>query len=123
MSSAVRRELEEFVAGRGTAQQVVIAAAVAYYRDARSGMRDALRPLVEVIDRASPGIIELGSVAGGSGFDIRLAERPFPRAYEEALRQAAVAALGELPAVTPPPPEGFLSRMLGALQRLFSGSA
>jgi hypothetical protein len=129
MSSAVKRELEGFIAGRRTAQEVAIAAAVAYYRDARSELRHALRPVVDVIDRASPGIIELGSVAGGSGFDVRLAERPFPRAYEDALRQAAVTALDALPAGAEPAseagprPEGLLRRMIGALQRWLSGAA
>jgi len=46
-----------------------------------------------VIDRASPGIVELGIVPGGTGFEVRLAERPFPKEYERELRQAAEAVL------------------------------
>ena len=122
MSSPVRRELEEYIAGRSAAERVVIAASVAYYRDTAGGMREALRPVVDVIDRASPGIIELGSVTGGAGFDVRLAERPFPKTYEDQLRQAAVAALEGLPpAVASPVRAGLVRRMLGAIQRLFSG--
>jgi hypothetical protein len=94
MSSSVRRELEGFVAGRVKAEQLVIAVTAAYYRDSKNGKRETLRPLIEVIDRASPGIVELGIVPGGTGFEIRLAERPFPQEYELELRRAAEAYLG-----------------------------
>ena len=94
MSSSVRRELEGFVAGRVKVEQLVIAVTAAYYRDSRNGKRETLRPLIEVIDRASPGIVELGVVPGGTGFEIRLAERPFPQEYERELRRAAEAYLG-----------------------------
>ena len=93
MSSSVRRELEGFVAGRVKAEQLVIAVTAAYYRDSKNGKRETLRPLIEVIDRASPGIVELGVVPGGTGFEIRLAERPFPQEYEPELRRAAEAVL------------------------------
>jgi len=93
MSSSVRREVEGFVAGRVKAERLVIAVAAAYYRDEGRGTRDGLGPLIEVIDRASPGIVELGSVLGGAGFEVRLAERPFPRQYEAELRRAAEAVL------------------------------
>jgi len=93
MSSSVRHELEGFVAGRVKAERVVSAVAAAYYGDEARRTRDGLGPLIEVIDRASPGIVELGPVQGGSGFEIRLAERPFPRQYEADLRQAAEAVL------------------------------
>ena len=89
MSSSVRRELEGFVAGKVKADRVVIAVAAAYYGDGGRGKRDGLGPLIEVIDRASPGIVELGVVPGGTGFEIRLAERPFPKEYEAELRSAA----------------------------------
>ncbi len=124
MSSPVRRELEEYVAGRVTPERAVIAATVAYYRDAGSGMRDALQPLIEVIDRASPGIVELQSVSGASGFEVRLAERAFPSQYEPELRQAAQAALAGLAAPAASAASlGFLDRIAGALRRLFSASA
>jgi len=93
MSSSVRREVEGFVAGRVKAERLVIAVAAAYYREAGNGKRETLRPLIDVIDRASPGIVELGIVPGGTGFEIRLAERPFPRQYEAELRRAAEAVL------------------------------
>jgi hypothetical protein len=120
MSSPVKRELEDYVAGRGKPERVVITVAVAYYRDAGSGMRDALRPLIDVIDRASPGIVELGGVSGAPGFDVRLAERPFPAEYAEELRRVAEAVLGAMAAETPSPRPGLLRRVLTALQRVFS---
>ena len=93
MSSSIRRELEGFVAGRVQAERLVIAVSAAYYRDSRNGNRETLQPLIDVIDRASPGIVELGTAAGGPGFDIRLAERPFPKQYEAQLREAAETVL------------------------------
>src|SRR5207253_9407836 len=93
MSSSIRRELEGFVAGRVQAERLVIAVAAAYYRDSRNGNRETLQPLIDVIDRASPGIVELGIVSGGAGFEIRLAERLFPKEYETELMRAAEAVL------------------------------
>jgi hypothetical protein len=93
MSSSIRRELEGFVAGGVNPERVVIAVSAAYYRDSRNGNRETLQPLIDVIDRASPGIVEIGIVAGGAGFEIRLAERPFPKEYEPELRRAAEAVL------------------------------
>jgi len=93
MSSSIRRELEGFVAGRVQAERLVIAVSAAYYRDSRNGNRETLQPLIDVIDRASPGIVELGIVSGGAGFEIKLAERPFPREYEPELRRAAEAVV------------------------------
>ena len=93
MSSSIRQELEGFVAGRVKAERIVIAVAAAYYAERGNGKRETLRPLIDVIDRASPGIVELGIVAGGAGFEIRLAERPFPKEYETELMRAAEAVL------------------------------
>src|SRR6266513_586634 len=93
MSSSIRDALEGYVAGRVKAERLVIAVSAAYYRDSRNGNRETLQPLIDVIDRASPGIVELGIVPGGAGFEIRLAERPFPSQYEAELRRAAEAVL------------------------------
>src|SRR4029077_12091348 len=92
-SSPVKDALESYIAGRVKAERLVVAVAAEYYRDARNGKREGLRPLIDVIDRASPGIVELGMVQGGSGFDVRLAERPFPKQYEAQLREAAETVL------------------------------
>src|SRR5438093_9791069 len=93
VSSPVRDALESYLAGRVKAERLVIAVSTEYYREARDGRREALQPLIDVIDRASPGIVELGSADGGPGFDVRLAERPFPKQYEAELRRAAEAVL------------------------------
>src|ERR1043166_1067585 len=93
MFSSVRGELGGFGAGRVRPERVVIAVSAAYYGERGNGKRETLRPLIDVIDRASPGIVELGIVAGGAGVEIRLAERSFPKEYESELKRAAEAVL------------------------------
>lgn len=93
MASPVRDTLEAYVAGRVKAEHVVAVTTAEYYRDARSGMRDALRPVIEVIERASPGVVELSGTADRPGYDVRLAARQFPREYAAQLRAAVEAVL------------------------------
>jgi len=134
------------VAGRVKPERLVAQVAAAYYgrgtageegtlKDslAVGGKRQALRALIEVIDRASPGIVELGSVESGPGFGIRLAERPFPKRYEAELRRAAETYLlqekaGEEVALKDSlavggKRDGLFGRTLQAIRRLFSASA
>src|SRR2546430_10649483 len=92
-SSPVKEALEAYVAGRVKAERLVGAVAAEYYRDALNGKREMLRPLIDLIDRASPGIVELGTVQGGAGVAISLAERPFPKQHEPELPQPAEAGL------------------------------
>src|SRR2546426_11364262 len=92
-SSRVKDALESYLAGRVKAERLVVAVAAEDYRDAANGKREALQPLIDVIDRASPGIVELGTVQGGSGFAISLAERPFPKEHEAELRRGGRAAV------------------------------
>ena len=128
-SSAIKTLLEDYVGGRVPADRLVPVVAEEYYRSrARTG-RDGLRPLMEVIERASPGIVQLARVAEGPGFDIRLAVRPFPAAHEADLRRAAQSVLergtalaGEPRSGAPAPGDGFWSRFLGRVRRLFSAS-
>ncbi|HEX4628623.1 MAG TPA: hypothetical protein VH137_07520 [Gemmatimonadales bacterium] len=126
-TSPVKDTLEGYLAGRVNAERVVIALAAAYYgRDGGRGTRDGLGPLIEVIDRASPGIVELESDPGRAGFGIRLAERPFPPQYEVELRQAVESYLASARTTgviaAPPasgPSTGVVARIVGAIRRLF----
>ena len=137
-SSPISLAIAGYVAGRVTPERLVAQVAAAYYDGGKAGeggreKKEALRPLIEVIDRASPGIVELGSVESGPGFDIRLAERPFPKQYETELRRAAESYLLRERAGEEAGEEtgewgkgkgdGLFGRALQAIRRLFSASA
>jgi hypothetical protein len=128
MSSPVKRELEEYVAGRGGVTRVVAAVMDAYYREGGGGKREALRPVIDVIERAAPGVVELAAAGDTPGFRVRLAERPFPERYTHELRLAAGLALrewssdaGAPPSPSPRPAPGLIHRVLVAIRRIFSG--
>ena len=130
-SSPVKEALESYVAGRVKAERLVVAVASEFYGDAGCGMRDALRPLIEVIDRASPGVVELGTLPDGAGFEVRLAERSFPKQHEAELRRAAEAVLGreEVRAEAGGTageggtvPRRLVARFVAAVRRMFSPS-
>ncbi len=129
-SSPVKEALESYVAGRVKAERLVIAVSAAYYQEAGNGKRETLQPLMDVIDRASPGIVELGTAAGGPGFDIRLAERPFPKQYEAELRRAAEAVLsgggmqnaGWVNPAAATHPASRISHLVSWIRRLLRGS-
>ena len=128
-SSPVRLAIAGYVAGRVTPERLVAQVAAAYYDGGKAGeggraKREELRALIEVIDRASPGIVELGSVESGPGFEIRLAERPFPKQYEAELRRTAETYLLREEAGEGGREKGvLLSRVLGVIRRLFTASA
>src|SRR3989454_12742038 len=124
-SSRVKDALESYLAGRVKAERLVVTVAAEYYRDAANGKREALQPLIDVIDRASPGIVELGTVQGGSRFAISLAERPFPKEHEAELRRAAEAVLsgGGMVEAATGPSSGMIARLVAAVRRMFSPSA
>jgi hypothetical protein len=123
---SVEEALAGYAAGRVTAQQLVGVVAAAYYGNGGRGTRDGLRPIVEVIERAHPGVVELASVPDRPGFAVRLAERPFPKKYEAELRTAVSSALnGEITRAASPTPAptrrpGLLARILRAIRRVFS---
>jgi hypothetical protein len=134
-SSAVSGLLAGYLDGRVPPERLIPAVAVEYYRTGDRKTREALRPVMEIIERASPGVGQLIRTEGGAGFDIRLAERPFPAADEAELRKAvstALAAWGggvgtpeaiaEATTATPGAP-GLFSRLVRAVRRLFSASA
>src|SRR3989442_14494424 len=128
-SSPVSLAIAGYVAGRVTPERLVAQVAAAYYDGGKGGeggraKRKELRALIEVIDRASPGIVELGSVESGPGFEIRLAERPFPKQYEAELRRAAETYLlrgraGEEGGDGGGGKSAGLARGFGAIRRLF----
>lgn len=118
--------LTSYLAGRLTAGQLAAAVTAEYYRATRNGKREALRPIMAVVERAHPGVVELTSSDQRPGFDVRLAERPFPKRYESELREAVQRVLETLPASRFPLPEprplkvGLLGRIVAAIRRVFS---
>jgi hypothetical protein len=124
-SSAAKELLAAYVAGRVPAVRLVPAIAVEYYRSPDAQQRAALRPVMDVIERAAPGVARLARTESGAGFDIQLAERPFPETFETSLKEAAAGALEQWG--TPPPAgsatgSGFWGRLLDRVRRLFSAS-
>jgi len=129
-ASSINDVLAAYVAGREKATRVVAVVAEAYYREAK-GKREGLRPVMDVIERAAPGLVELVGSPGKPGFEIRLAQREFPKAYEADLKRAVEAALAgggkrETVDVTPVgTTEGktsFVSRLFAVVKRMFTAS-
>lgn len=128
-SSAARELLAAYVAGRVPAVRLVPAIAAEYYRSPDAKQRAALGPLMEVIERAAPGVARLARTETGAGFDIQLAERPFPETFESSLKEAAASALAgswgggaAIADAAPAAGAGFWSRLIGRVRRLFSAS-
>src|SRR5439155_11883691 len=92
-SSPVSLAIAGFVAGRVKPEGLVALVSAAYYGDGGRGTRDGLKPLIDVIQRAAPGVVELAARPGGAGFAIRLAERAFSKQYEAGRRSAAESYL------------------------------
>lgn len=126
-TSPVKAALEGYLAGRVKAERVAAAVAEEYYRDTGQGKREMLRPLIEIIERAHPGVVELSAAGQRPGFGVRLAERPFPSEYETQLRAAAEAVLGGRVVATFPdslvPSPGLIARLVAAIRRAFTASA
>lgn len=116
--SSVNEALAGYLAGQVPAERVVTAVAAAYYREQAAGSREQFKPIIEIIERAHPGIVELSGVSEKPGFAVRLAERPFPKRFEPELRQA-VEGIVTAPAARLPTP-GLLTRFLRAIKRVFS---
>ena len=124
-SSAARELLAAYVAGRVSAVRLVPAIAAEYYRSSDSRQRVALRPVMEVIERAAPGVARLARTESGAGFDIELVERPFPETFETSLREAAADSLAVWDTAAPAGVgvgSSFWSRLVGRVRRLFSAS-
>ena len=146
VSSPARRALEDFVAGRLSADRLVATVTGRFYGAAGKGEKEALRPVVELAERAAPGVVSLERTETGTGFEVRTVERVFPEASLAALRGEAAKALSaswadpvepavsgarfQVPAPrTPdtghqsPARQSWLSRVFSAVRRLFSASA
>ena len=125
-TSPVKTVLEGYIAGRVKAERVVEVVAAAYYKKEQgAGSRERLRHVMEVVERAHPGIVELAGSTESPGFAVRLGNRPFPKEYEGALREAVHGVLGqtEPPAPRSPlPAPGLLSRLYTAVRKLFTAS-
>ena len=120
--SSVNDALADYAAGRITTQQLVGVVATAYYGDGGRGRGDGLRPVIEVIERAHPGVIELVGSAEQPGFAVRLADRPFPKKFDAELREV-VAGVLNVGVTCPPPPvprPSLFTRIVRALRRVFS---
>ena len=130
-SSPVSLAIAGYVAGRVEPGRLVALVSAAYYGDGGTlkgsltvgGTRDGLKPLMDVIERAAPGVVELAGRPGGAGFAIRLAERPFPKRYEAELRRAAENYLLKNSLAVEGKGDGLVGRALAAIRRLFSASA
>ena len=128
MSSAtsVNEALTGYAAGRVTAQQLVGVVATAYWsQEPGARNRELLRPIIDVIEKAHPGVVELSAAAGAPGFAVRLAERPFPKRYDADLRdavQAVVTAPDSSPAVAGSGLQapGLFNRLIRAIRKIFS---
>src|SRR6266498_2029728 len=97
--------LTAYLAGQVTAEQLVVAVTAEYYRDSRSGMRDTLRPVIEVVERAHPGVVEVAGSQKSPGVAVRVANRACTKRYEDELRTAVTGALETHPAPNIPHPE------------------
>ena len=129
-SSDTRALLAGYLAGSVKAERIVAAVAIEFYGGAGKAKRDGLRPVIEVIERAAPGVVELAKTEGAAGFEVRLAERRFPKEYEPQLRSAVAAvmagaapAAAAAPSALPPSQKpGLFARLVTAVRRLFSAS-
>jgi hypothetical protein len=117
-ASSVSDALDGYLTGRVTAGQLVAAVSAGYYREQGAESRAQLRPIIELIERVHPGVVELSGNGERPGFAVRLAERPFPKRYEAELR-TLVAGLDAAPR-SPVPAPSLLSQILRAIRRVFS---
>ena len=116
---SVNETLRGYLAGDVTAAQLSAVIAGAYYRETGNGRRETFRPIMDVIERAHPGVVELKAAEQSPGFEVRLAERPFPKRFDAALRQAVELALATFPDHTVERPS-FFRRIVAAIRRVFS---
>jgi len=126
--SSVNALLADYAAGKVSAELLISAVAAQYYGETHNGKREAWRPIMDVVERAHPGVVELKSTAERPGFTVALAERPFPKAFEADLQRAVEHVLATFPASPSPFPAasqrkpGWIARIAEALRRVFRRS-
>ena len=80
---------------------------------------------MDVIERAHPGVVELKAAEQSPGFEVLLAERPFPKRYDAELKQAVEFVVATFPVSRVPFPDkpaqkpGFFRRLVAAVRKLF----
>lgn len=121
--SSTKETLAGYLEGKVKADHLVAAVAATYYRERKALKGEGWRELIAVIERGAPGVVELAA-AEGKGFEIKLAERPFPSSFEPALKAAARKALAETPSsitstATPAPTRGFFGRIVDRVLGMF----
>lgn len=123
--TSVNSALADYAAGRMTAQQLVGVVAAEYWiQEPGSRSRELLRPIMEVIEKAHPGIVALSGSSAKPGFAVQLAERPFPKRYDADLRTVVQAVVLQ-PVDSPDPGSrlqspGFFTRIVRAIRKVFS---
>jgi hypothetical protein len=119
--SSVNDALADYLAGRVTADRLAATVTAAYWSlESGAGNRELLRPIVEIIEKAHPGIVELAASSEQPGFAVRLAERPFPKRYDADLRNAVQAVVATPAPDSRSPAPGFFSRIVRAIKKIFS---
>ena len=118
--SSANEVLAGYAAGRVSAEQLVAAVTAAYYQGRGTERREQLRPIMELIERAHPGVVELSGNGERPGFAVRLAERPFPKRYEAELRQMVASLVSAPPPSSSLPAPSVFARILRAIRRVFS---
>jgi len=107
------------------AQQLVGVVAAEYWiLEPGSRSRELLRPIMEVIEKAHPGIVALSGSSAKPGFAVQLTERPFPKRYDADL-QTAVQAVVLQPVDSPDPSSrlqapGFFTRIVQTIRKIFT---
>lgn len=121
-AGSVNDTLAGYLAGRVTAEAMVAVVAATYWEPG-AGSRERFQPMMEIIERAHPGVVTLAAAEGRPGFAIQLSGRPFPKQYEDQLRQAVQAVIDQAGRTAPSslvPAPSLFTRILRAVRSLFS---
>jgi hypothetical protein len=118
--AAVKRTLQGFRSGSVPAERMAEEVCRVYYENKQKAA--VLQPVVEVIERVSPGKVRL-TAGGGSGYTLEGFDRDVPKEAREALRAAvdlALAAFPEASAVAEASSKrGLLAKMWDGIRGFF----